>query len=169
MGHHEHKQLADHITAKCAVITASDSRGPDSDESGDLIEALLTADGHQVLARSVQPDEQEAITAAVAAAASVGANAILINGGTGISPRDRTFETVQELIERPIPGFGELFRTLSYEAIGSAAMLSRAAAGIHDGRLLVSMPGSPSAVGLAMQSLVLPEIRHIVSELARGV
>jgi len=169
VGHHEHKTFAEKISARCAIITASDSRDLASDKSGRIVEQLLISDGHEVLSRSVQPDEPAAITATIRDAIASGAEAVLINGGTGIAPRDRTFEAVDDLIERPIPGFGELFRSLSYAEIGSAAMLSRSVAGIHDGRLLISMPGSPAAVRLAMEKLVLPEIRHVLSELVRRV
>ena len=169
MGHHEHKAFAEEIRARCAIITASDSRDLASDDSGRLVEELLTSAGHDILSREVHPDDPGVITTAIKRAISAGAEAILINGGTGIAPRDRTFEAVATLIERPIPGFGELFRGLSFSEIGSAAMLSRASAGIYDGRLLVSMPGSPAAVRLAMGELVLPELRHILSELNRGV
>ncbi|MDH3227786.1 MAG: MogA/MoaB family molybdenum cofactor biosynthesis protein [Thermoleophilia bacterium] len=147
------------------MITASDTRTAENDASGAAIRDALDAEGHLVLTSVICPDEPSAITHAIEEAIDTGARAILINGGTGIAPRDRTFDVVERLIQTPLPGFGELFRALSYEEVGSAAMLSRAAAGIYRDRLVVSMPGSTAAVRLAMTRLVLPELAHIVSEL----
>jgi molybdenum cofactor biosynthesis protein B len=153
------------VAVACGVVTASDTRTAATDTSGALIEQLLTEAGHRLVARTVVPDEPAAIVAAVDDLLDRGGRAILINGGTGIAPRDRTFDAVSSLVERPLPGFGELFRMLSYQEIGSAAMLSRATAGIYRSGLLVSMPGSRAAVALAMERLVLPELGHVSSEL----
>ena len=160
---HHHADISRSVT--CAVITASDTRTAENDASGAAIRDALDAEGHLVLTSVICPDEPSAITHAIEEAIDTGARAILINGGTGIAPRDRTFDVVERLIQTPLPGFGELFRALSYEEVGSAAMLSRAAAGIYRDRLVVSMPGSTAAVRLAMTRLVLPELAHIVSEL----
>jgi molybdenum cofactor biosynthesis protein B len=161
-GHH-HSDISGSVA--CAVITASDTRAADDDASGAVIRDALDAEGHTVMSRAICPDEPAAITQAIEAAIGTGARAILLTGGTGIAPRDCTFDVVEGLIETPLPGFGELFRALSYEEIGSAAMLSRATAGIFRDRLVVSMPGSTAAVRLAMTRLVLPELAHIFSEL----
>ncbi len=163
VGHHHHSDISGSVS--CAVITASDSRTSSDDVSGATIRELLSAEGHSVLNSVICRDEPQLITEAVEAAIDAGARAILINGGTGIAPRDRTFDTIEALIQRPLPGFGELFRALSFEEIGSGAMLSRATAGIYRDRLLLSMPGSTEAVRLAMTRLVLPELAHISSEL----
>jgi molybdenum cofactor biosynthesis protein B len=160
---HHHADVTGSVI--CAVITASDTRTAETDESGRTIAALLADAGHTVMSSAICPDDPAVISEAIEVAVNDGAQAILISGGTGIAPRDRTFDAVSTLIESPIPGFGELFRALSYEEIGSAAMLSRATAGAHRGRLLVSMPGSVDAVRLAMTRLVVPELAHICSEL----
>lgn len=117
----------------------------------------------------VVPDEPAAIRAAMAEAeADAEVRVVLITGGTGIAPRDRTFETVEGLLQRPLPGFGELFRMLSYREVGPAAMLTRAAGGIRGRRALFSLPGSPAAVELALRELVLPELGHLVAQLDGG-
>ena len=148
------------------MLTASDTRTPDDDEGGDLLRRLLTEAGHPVRLYRVVPDEPAAIRAAIAEAeADVGVRVVLISGGTGIAPRDRTFETVAGLLERPLPGFGELFRMLSHREVGSAAMLSRAVAGIRGRRVLFSIPGAPAAVRLAVRELILPELGHLIAQL----
>lgn len=164
MGHADHHDHAGKRAIACAVITVSDTRTTETDAGGNLLRDLLGAAGHEVVASAIVPDEPERIRAAVAESA---AEAILLTGGTGISERDRTPEALADLIERELSGFGELFRVLSFEAIGAAAMLSRAFAGVHRGRLVVAMPGSPAAIELAMRRLVLPELNHLVWELAR--
>ena len=163
--HHEHKARAPK-SARVAVITCSDTRTKENDTGGAAIVDGLKAAGHALVSHEIVRDEPALILAAIERAA--GAQAVLITGGTGISSRDSTFEAVSALLARPLPGFGELFRMLSYAEIGSAAMLSRAAAGVtRDGRLIFAMPGSPSAVKLAMEKLVLPELGHLLEELAR--
>jgi molybdenum cofactor biosynthesis protein B len=152
----------------CAVITASDTRTPETDESGRHIRERLVAEGHRVLSAEIVPDEPEPIERAIAAAIDAGAEVVLLNGGTGIARRDRTFDAVDRLLEKRLPGFGELFRMLSFEQVGAAAMLSRATAGVHRGRLLISIPGSRPAVELAMERLILPELSHLAWELTRG-
>ena len=152
----------------CAVLTASDTRSHADDESGALIRAGLLGAGHAVHLHRVVRDDPAAIRAAVAEAESdPHIRALVLNGGTGIAMRDRTFEAVSELIERPLPGFGELFRMLSYREVGAAAMLTRATAGIRGRRVIFSLPGSPAAVRLALHELILPELGHVVDQLDR--
>ncbi len=150
----------------CGIITISDSRGPDTDDSGRLIRELLVRQGHTVSYSVVVKDEAEAIREAVDSASRT-CDAIVTNGGTGLSKRDVTIPTLGPRVERTLPGFGELFRILSYEAIGSAAMLSGAFAGVYRGRLLFCLPGSPDACRLAMERLILPELSHAVGVLHR--
>jgi molybdopterin adenylyltransferase len=168
MGSQEHRELAGDRAVSCAVITASDTRTPETDESGRHIRERLVAEGHRVLSAEIVPDEPEPIERAIAAAIDAGAEVVLLNGGTGIARRDRTFDAVDRLLEKRLPGFGELFRMLSFEQVGAAAMLSRATAGVHRGRLLISIPGSRPAVELAMERLILPELPHLAWELTRG-
>lgn len=144
----------------CAVITVSDTRSIDGDRSGQLIKELLINTGHEVLFYEIIPDEPEIIRDRLQnLPASV--EAIICNGGTGISPRDRTYETLEPLLDKVLPGFGEIFRFLSYQEIGSRAIASRAIAGSYQNRLIFSLPGSTGAVKLAMERLILPEIVHL--------
>ena len=148
-----------------AVVTVSDTRTPETDSGGDLVAALLREAGHPVTHRQIVPDEAEAIAAAVRqATAREDTRAVILTGGTGIAPRDVSPEAVEPLLTRVIPGFGELFRILSYEEIGSAALLSRALAGLRDGRVVAVIPGSRGAVRLALEKLLLPELGHLVAE-----
>ena len=164
MSHHEHKARAPK-SARVWVITCSDTRTMQNDTGGGAILAALKEHGHTVSGYTIVKDEPAQILTEIEHAQ---AQAVLITGGTGISKRDSTFEAISGLIKRPLPGFGELFRMLSYAEIGSAAMLSRAAAGVTaDGRLLFAMPGSPGGVKLAMEKLILPELGHLLEELAR--
>lgn len=152
---------------RCAIITASDTRGPVQDRSGDRIAAGLARAGHTVVARAWVKDDVPAIRRAVRAAlARPGVDAVLITGGTGVAPRDRTPEALRPLLERELPGFGELFRMLSYRSVGSAAWLSRAGAGVAKGKLVVWLPGSTRAVDLAIAKLVGPELGHALRLLA---
>jgi molybdopterin adenylyltransferase len=166
MGHHEHRKEAP-ASARLAVITASDSRGEAEDESGHYLRDQAVAGGHEVAFYRVVRDEPEAIRAAIADATAAGAEAILVNGGTGIAGRDSTFEAVAGLLEKRLDGFGELFRMLSYAEIGSAAMLSRAVAGTVGDRVIFSMPGSPAAARLAWEKLLAPELGHVLRELRK--
>jgi molybdenum cofactor biosynthesis protein B len=148
-----------------AVVTVSDTRGPASDASGALAVELLEAAGHPVVLREIVRDEPEEIRAVVRRAlAHAEVRAVVLTGGTGIAPRDVTPETLEPLLERTIPGFGELFRALSYQEIGSAALLSRALAGLAAGRVVFALPGSRAAVRLALEKLVLPELGHLAGE-----
>ena len=164
----EHKAHAPKTT-RFAILTASDSRGPDSDGSGDTIEGLAREAGHEVVDRTLVRDELIVITAAVKRLlADPNVDLIVTTGGTGVAPRDVTIEAIEPLFERALPGFGELFRALSYREVGSAAMLSRAAAGIVQGKPVFLLPGSPDACRLAMEKLILPETGHLLSLVRRS-
>src|SRR5262245_42541834 len=168
MSHHEHRQQGP-PAVPCAVVTVSDTRTRRTDRSGDALCAALTRAGHPVVERRILPDDPRAVAACVRTLARRGgrARAVILTGGTGLAPRDRTFEAVSRLLEKRIDGFGELFRMLSYRQIGAAAMLSRAVAGTYRGRLLFSLPGSEAAVRLALRRLILPELSHAAGLLAR--
>ncbi len=153
-------------SVKVAVITISDSRTEATDESGKILKQLLLDAGHKILYTAVVKDDAKAIAEAVEQA-SWTCDAIVTNGGTGLGKRDVTIETLQPELEKVLPGFGELFRVLSYRDIGSAAMLSRAIAGVYKTRLLFCLPGSPAACLLAMKSLILPELGHAVGVMNR--
>ena len=153
---------------RCAVLTVSDTRTKETDTSGQVIQALLTGAGHAVVAYQIVPDEPAAIREVVQAwGARSDVQAILSTGGTGIAARDTTYDAVVSMLEKRLDGFGELFRMLSYDEIGSAAMLSRAVAGVYRRRLLVAMPGSRNAVRLAMTKLIVPELGHLVYEIGK--
>ena len=167
MGQHEHHAAAPR-TVTVAVVTLSDSRSPADDRTGDTIVALLEAAGHSVAGRELVREDPPAIRAALEAALVGPAQAVILNGGTGIAPRDSTPEIVAPLLECELPGFGELFRQLSFREIGAAAMLSRALAGVARGKLLFALPGSKAACRLALERLILPELGHLVGELRKG-
>jgi molybdopterin adenylyltransferase len=154
-----------HVSA--FVVTCSDSRGAAQDDSGRIARELLEGAGHLLSGARVIPDDAEAIRGALADALAAGARAVIFNGGTGLSRRDVTVETLEPLFERRLPGFGELFRALSFREVGSAAWLSRATAGTYKGMLVFALPGSPHAVRLALEALILPELGHAVRELMR--
>lgn len=148
-----------------AVVTVSDTRTAATDTSGALIVALAEAAGHRVVERAIIPDEPAAMRPLfLGYAGQSNLHAALVTGGTGISPRDQTFETVSSLLTKPLPGYGELFRMLSYAEIGPAAMLSRAVGGLIGELVLLVMPGSRAAVQLAMEKLILPELPHLARE-----
>jgi molybdenum cofactor biosynthesis protein B len=150
----------------CFVITVSDTRDEASDTSGQLIKSHLANENHQLAGYRIVKDEPEQIETLLRDALRDDAvEAIIVNGGTGISPRDGTFEVIVKLLDKRLDGFGEIFRYLSYQDIGSAAIMSRAVAGSARGKVLISLPGSKGAVGLAMEKLILPELRHMVSQL----
>lgn len=163
----EHKQRAP-TRLRFAIVTMSDSRDRAHDASGDALAELAKAAGHEVALRSLVRDEPSAIREAFEAAlAEPGVQVVVGTGGTGLAPRDVTPETVRLLFERDLPGFGELFRMLSWQEVGSAAMASRAEAGVANGRLVFLLPGSTKACRLAMERLILPEAPHLVGLLAR--
>jgi molybdopterin adenylyltransferase len=152
----------------CAIITVSDTRRGREDTSGALIERLLTDAGHRVTTRAWVKDEPATVRRAARAALSLaGVDVLIVTGGTGLGPRDRTPEALAPLAERHLPGFGELFRAISVEQVGPAAWLSRAGAFVAKGRLVVMLPGSRAAVELALRDLLLPEMIHAVRMLGR--
>ena len=154
--------------AACAIVTVSDTRGPRDDRSGDLAARLIEGAGHRVASRGWTRDEPAAIRRAVRGClAKRTIDVVVLTGGTGVAPRDRTPEAVAPLLDRTLEGFGELFRARSFEAIGSAAWLSRAGAGIARGRVVVYLPGSPAAVELALTEVLLPQIPHLLLLLGR--
>jgi molybdenum cofactor biosynthesis protein B len=168
MGAPDHRrQAAGQGSVPLAIVTVSDTRTPETDASGALIRELAEAAGHHVVGHRIVPDEPEQVAAALVELAEGEARLIIFNGGTGISRRDRTYDVISRALEKTLPGFGELFRLLSYQEVGAAAMLSRATAGVYRGKVIFSTPGSPNAVRLAMEKLILPEIQHLAWELVR--
>lgn len=164
----EHQGAAAAIVARCAVITLSDTRDASTDASGARACALLEAEGHAVGHYEVIRDEAATLKALLRSLLDrPDLDAILTTGGTGVGRRDTTVPVVESLLDQRIPGFGELFRMLSWEQIGSGAMLSRAAGGVARGKLVFAMPGSTKAVELAMTKLILPEVRHLLRELRK--
>lgn len=162
-GHHHRRAAPSSLGV--AVVTVSDTRTLETDTGGAAVVAALEAAGHRIALRRIVPDEPAAISAALdEALAHDGTRGVIFTGGTGVAPRDVTPETVEARLERIVPGFGELFRMLSYEDIGSAALLSRATAGLAAGRVVFVIPGSRGAVGLAMEKLIVPEIGHLAGE-----
>ena len=163
----EHKRSAP-ASIGCWVLTISDSKTPETDTSGALIRELLAGAGHQVIGSEIVRDEPAEVQRVIReACAKAAIDAVIMTGGTGITSRDSTFEAVEAMLDKRLPGFGELFRMLSYQDIGGAAMLSRAQMGIAGGRIIVSLPGSPGACRLALEKLLLPELGHLVRELRR--
>ncbi len=167
--HEEHRQAAasEFDSVRLAVVTVSDTRSPENDRSGMLLKDSAARAGHRVVDYRVVPDEPKAIESVLRVLLDGPAHAVIFNGGTGISRRDRTFDVVSRQLDPVISGFGELFRMLSYQEVGPAAMLSRAIAGICHGKIVFSLPGSPNAVRLAWEKLIEPELRHLVRELHR--
>ena len=152
----------------CAIVTISDTRTIETDNGGALILELLRTFDHEVHLRDIVPDDPAQIRAVLERIrVNLEIQAVLLTGGTGISSRDQTFETVTAMLDKQLPGYGELFRMLSYGEIGSAAMLSRAVGGVMGRQVLLTMPGSPAAVRLAMEKLILPELGHLVREAQR--
>jgi len=154
---------------RCAVLTVSDTRSLENDPGGSLLAGLLEEAGHEVVSRSLVRDELELLREQVRKLLTEPrVQVVLLTGGTGLAPRDVTPEAVAPLLERSLPGFGELFRWLSYQEIGSAALLSRAFAGSRGDKLLFALPGSPAAIRTALEKLVLPELGHLVGEAGKG-
>ena len=152
----------------CFVLTISDTKTPETDTSGALIRELLGAAGHTVAGAAIVRDEPAQVQQVIRqAVADPSVQVIVLTGGTGITSRDSTYEAVEALLDKRLPGFGELFRVLSYQQIGPAAMLSRAQLGVHQRRIVASLPGSPDACRLALEKLLIPEIGHLVREVNR--
>ena len=161
----DHRKAA--VTSvRCGVLTISDTRGLETDVSGRTIVELLEAAGHAVAKRQILRDDPKDVHEAVLGQVG-GVDAIITTGGTGVTSRDSTYEAIADLLEKRLDGFGELFRMLSYAEVGSAAMLTRACAGVARGTVIFILPGSENAVRLAMTKLILPELGHVVRELRR--
>ena len=160
-----------HLKVSCAVITVSDTRNKDTDKSGKLIIDLLTGSSHQVNEYVIIPDDKDVIQQTIKDTIQRNdIEVVIVTGGTGIAKRDVTIESIQPLFDKELPGFGELFRMLSFQFdIGSAAILSRAVAGVANQRIIFSMPGSTGAVKLAMERLILPELAHLVQEATKDI
>lgn len=151
-----------------ALVTVSDTRTPETDENRKYLEAELAAGGHRLAAYRLIRDEPDQVAATLEELASGEARVLIFNGGTGIAPRDTTYDVLARRLERVLPGFGELFRMLSYAEVGAAAMLSRATAGVYRDRVVISLPGSPAAVRLGWEKLIRPELEHLAWEVTRG-
>jgi len=163
-----HRSAAESVgPVPVAVVTVSDSRSQDTDLSGGYLRDAVVEAGHRIVAYHIIPDDPDGLRQLVLALVHGDPDVVLVNGGTGLSRRDHTFEVLEGLYERVIPGFGDLFRMLSYEQVGAAAMLSRASAGIIGGKVVFSMPGSPKAVRLAWEKLIQPDVKHVLRELRR--
>ena len=167
MGVQEHKSHAP-TSVSCFVLTVSDTRTEANDTGGQAIRELLQSGGHTVTGHAIVRDDPDAVTSTVTGRlADARTQVIVTTGGTGITSRDGTFEAIDRLFDKRLTGFGELFRMLSYEQIGPAAMMSRAIAGTAQGKAIFVLPGSPDAVRLAMTKLILPELGHVVQQLSR--
>lgn len=157
------------IILNCAVITVSDRRIPNNDNSGQAIQQLLRQTGHHIGVYLLIPDEPDQIKANLTQLCDrADLDVIILNGGTGIAPRDITYEVISNVLEKTLPGFGEIFRFLSYQEIGSRAIASRAIAGIYRQKLIFSLPGSTNAVTLALERLIIPELYHLIRQLRGG-
>lgn len=168
MSAEEHRAYAPAVLG-FGLITVSDTRAREDDVSGRVLRDGVAGAGHRVLDTALVPDDVAAIrAAAVRMLERPGVDVVVLTGGTGLAPRDLTVEAVAPLFDRPVEGFGELFRMLSYQQVGAAAMLSRAAAGLARGRAVFVLPGSPKAVALALESLILPEAGHLLSQARRA-
>ena len=163
----EHRATAPRSVG-CWVLTISDTKTPETDTSGALIRQLLLNAGHEVVGSTIVRDEPKDVQRVIREACATDAvRAVIATGGTGITSRDSTYEAIEALLDKRLPGFGELFRMLSYEEVGAAAMLSRAQLGIHARRIIVSLPGSPNACRLALEKLLIPELPHLIREVSR--
>jgi molybdenum cofactor biosynthesis protein B len=167
-GADDHRQYAGNAPVQVAIVTVSDSRTPETDTNRHYLERRLTETGHIVAGYRLIRDEPDQVAEALNHfAAQPDVRLILFNGGTGISPRDTTYDVISRMLEKTLPGFGELFRMLSYQQVGAAAMLSRATAGVYRRTFIASVPGSPNAVEVAFENLILPEINHLAWEIVR--
>ncbi len=168
MGATDHHELAGHDPITVAIVTVSDTRTPETDTNKQYLEARLSELGHLVGAYRLIKDEPDQVETVLDELAFVQAiQIILFNGGTGISPRDTTYDVIARKLEKTLSGFGEIFRMISYEDIGSSAMMSRATAGVYKGKFVASMPGSTNAVKTAMEKLIIPELNHLAWEIMR--
>ena len=164
----EHKKKAsDRGPVSVMVVTVSDTRTPETDVSGNYLRQQLGAAGHRVHSQRIIRDEPAELEATLDEAATSDVQVVIFNGGTGVSRRDTTFDVLERKLEKTLSGFGEIFRMLSYEQVGAAAIMSRATAGVYRGKVVISTPGSPAAVRLAWEKLIAPELEHLAWEVAR--
>ena len=164
----KHKEIAHSKgPVALAIVTCSDTRTPETDTNHHYLKPQIEAAGHKIVGYRIIKDEPDLVSSALEEMVQAGAQLILFNGGTGIAPRDTTFDVLSKKLEKHMPGFGELFRMLSYQEVGAAAMLSRATAGTYKGRVVISTPGSPNAVQVAWEKLIKPELEHLAWEIAR--
>lgn len=152
---------------RIAVVTVSDTRTPETDRNGQWLCEEIRRLGHQLAAYELVKDEPGDLQTVLDRVLATGAQVLVFNGGTGIAPRDNTYDALAGRLQKVMPGFGEIFRMLSYQEVGSAAMLSRAIAGVVEGRILYSVPGSHGAVKLAWEKLIAPELAHVAWEVVR--
>jgi molybdenum cofactor biosynthesis protein B len=162
-----HRIAAERGPIPVAIVTVSDSRTAESDVNGAYLREAIEGAGHTVAAYHVVRDDPSGVAALLDELLGGGARVVLLNGGTGISRRDNSYDVVSARLEKVLPGFGELFRMLSWEQVGAAAMLSRAVAGVAQGVVVISVPGSPAAVRLAWERLIAPELEHLAWEVGR--
>lgn len=168
MSAEEHRHKAESQgSVPIAIVTVSDTRTLETDTNGQIIRTLAEAAGHRIVGHRIVKDEPVQVEDALEEFTKTEARLIIFNGGTGISQRDRTYDVISRKLEKTLPGFGEIFRMLSYDQVGAAAMLSRATAGVYRNKVIFSTPGSPDAVRLAVEKLILPEIQHLAWELIR--
>jgi molybdopterin adenylyltransferase len=154
------------IIINCAIITVSDTRTPETDTSGQLMQQLLKNAHHNIIYYNIIPDEPLQVKEQIYALSQrADVDVLIFDGGTGIAPRDTTYDAIACLLEKTLSGFGELFRFLSYQEIGSRAMASRAIAGIYQGKIIFSLPGSGNAVKLGIEKLIIPELVHLVKQI----
>lgn len=164
----QHREIAEEQgPVKVAIVTVSDTRTPETDVNAAYLREQLAADGHIAAEYRLIKDEVDQVAAVLDEMVESEARVILFNGGTGIAPRDRTFDVLDRKLEKTLPGFGELFRMFSYDQVGAASMLSRATAGVYRGKVILSTPGSPAAVQLAWEKLIGPELQHLAWEVIR--
>src|SRR5262245_50104879 len=165
--HKQHEAQGPSVV-RCAVITVSDTRTVETDTGGKTVIDHLTTAGHSVVFREIIPDEPSRMKPLLISLCDRDdVDVILMTGGTGITSRDQTYETVSGLLDKPLPGYGEIFRMLSFQDIGPAAILSRAVGGLIGRKVLLTMPGSPAAVRLAMEKIIVPQIPHLMREAQR--
>ncbi len=168
MGAEEHREKAGNQLIGVGLVTVSDTRTPETDKNHHYIAPRLTELGHHLAAYQIIKDEPDQVAAALdQMSANPDVRVLLFNGGTGIAPRDTTYDVVSRKLEKVLPGFGEIFRVLSYEEVGAAAMLSRAIGGVYQNTVVFSMPGSTNAVKTALEKLILPELNHLAWEIVR--
>ncbi len=164
----QHREIAaEQGPVSVAIVTVSDSRTPETDTNAIFLREQLESDGNNVIAYQIIKDEPDQVADVLDKMAASDAQIILFNGGTGIAPRDTTFDVLNRKLEKILPGFGELFRMFSYDQVGAAAMLSRATAGVYRGKVVISTPGSNAAVRLAWEKLIGPELEHLAWEVGR--